>query len=66
MVQIGKIATGYEPLKIQTVCLQLQCCGVLSPSDYASTQWAAHHSQLTVPLTCCALLNSQVKLVRAT
>ena len=39
---------------------QFQCCGILSPSDYDSSEWSSQQSSLSVPLTCCSLLNSQV------
>merc|ERR1719192_283399 len=37
---------------------KFHCCGVVSPSDYSQSVWRSD-STLSLPLTCCTLLNSQ-------
>ena len=62
-VQTNKTKTSNEQKNVISGCklFQFHCCGVLSPSDYFDSFWATEHQDtLTVPLTCCHLLNSQV------
>merc|ERR1712203_72436 len=54
---------GFDNLfshSINFIQQKFHCCGILRSSDFAYSEWSRGEGEgLTVPLTCCALINAR-------